>query len=466
MTTTIGTGGRGVVAALVPNVTPASSAGQRRRQLAEAYPVLTFEAAWLIHAVLGPGLPNAYEVESLVRVSRHEGTEAAVRRMERSRRAPGSIRIVTDAVLIHVHDTATTTLITGVQRVAREVGVRWSRETDAMLVGWSTSRRRLVRLDAEGFRARRRTRLSREAVVPWRARYVLPETVVETSRTLRIHALAAYGGSVTAMIGHDAIPLTTAETTGPGMPGAFAKYLAAGSRMQLVAATSGASATEFGGWRRMLSSAGLTGPRIQVVGLPVTPLVASRADEARACTLFTPDDLPLVLCVGSHEPRKNHVAVLHAAELRWRAGDRFRLLFAGSAGWAGDSALAAIDAARTAGRDVSSVAGLSDSELAWAYRLATFTVFPSINEGFGLPVAESLAAGTPVITSSFGSMAEIAARGGAVLVDPRDDHAIAAAIGRLLGQPKLLAKLAAQAVAGPPRDWDDYARELWQLIVE
>ena len=63
------------------------------------------------------------------------------------------------------------------------------------------------------------------------------------------------------------------------------------------------------------------------------------------------------------------------------------------------------------GRPVESLSAADDDLLWGAYRLARFTVFPSINEGFGLPVAESLGLGTPVITSNFGSMREIAEAG-------------------------------------------------------
>ncbi len=80
-------------------------------------------------------------------------------------------------------------------------------------------------------------------------------------------------------------------------------------------------------------------------------------------------------------------------------------------------------------------------------------------------MAESLALGTPVITSEYGSMAEIAAGGGALTVDPRDDHAIADAMRDLLTDDALLAQLESQARARPSRTWDDYARETWSVLV-
>jgi hypothetical protein len=61
-------------------------------------------------------------------------------------------------------------------------------------------------------------------------------------------------------------------------------------------------------------------------------------------------------------------------------------------------------------------------------------------------------------------MAEIAADGGALLVDPRDDHDIAAAMRTLLTDDAVHAELRAQAVARPPRSWDDYARDVWGTL--
>jgi glycosyltransferase involved in cell wall biosynthesis len=170
--------------------------------------------------------------------------------------------------------------------------------------------------------------------------------------------------------------------------------------------------------------------------------------------------------VGDHQPRKNHLAVLHAAELLWREGGQFSLSFIGGVSWGSDAFRRRLAELQRAGRPVDSQVSLPDG-LVWAgYRLARCTVFPSLNEGFGLPVAESLAAGTPAITSDFGSMLEIATDGGALTVDPYDDHAIAAAIGTLLLDDVVHDRLCTEALNRPVRTWDDYAREVWGLLVE
>jgi glycosyltransferase involved in cell wall biosynthesis len=109
---------------------------------------------------------------------------------------------------------------------------------------------------------------------------------------------------------------------------------------------------------------------------------------------------------------------------------------------------------------------VTDTELWAAYRIARFTVFPSLLEGFGLPIAESLASGTPVITSSYGSMAEIAAGGGALLVDPRNVDELETEMRRLLEDDDLLERLRKEARARDFGSWDAYANEVWEFFMQ
>ena len=109
---------------------------------------------------------------------------------------------------------------------------------------------------------------------------------------------------------------------------------------------------------------------------------------------------------------------------------------------------------------------LSEAELVAAYREARFSVFVSTHEGYGLPVAESLAFGTPVITGDYGSTREISRDGGAVLVNPRDDDHLVAAMRELLLDDDRLQELLTEIDARPARSWDDYAREVWDVLVD
>jgi glycosyltransferase involved in cell wall biosynthesis len=80
-------------------------------------------------------------------------------------------------------------------------------------------------------------------------------------------------------------------------------------------------------------------------------------------------------------------------------------------------------------------------------------------------VAESLAAETPVITSDFGSMRELAAAGGALTIDPHDDAALVTAMRTLLTDAGELERLRLQIADRPLREWDDYAAELWAALI-
>ncbi|WBU37784.1 glycosyltransferase [Homoserinibacter sp. YIM 151385] len=470
----LGTGTAALVRALLPGEEPAGTDAARLEQLAAALPQPDAAQSWLLLAVLDRRLPRSEEVDAFRRQARHDGLRAAAATVLAGRRHPARwldppVQVLADAVLVDVHDTASSTLATGVQRLARAIGDRWL-ERGVQLVGWNSARSALVRVDHGAWReGRRRGALGRAPVVPWGGAYVLTEVVGEGERSARIQALARCSGARTMLVGADAIPLTAAETTGSRMPGVFAKYLAAAAHMDVVAAISGAAAAEYRGWRAMLPAAGIPGP--EVVEVPIAEELGELDPSARfpAELRFVVHDeegaLPLVLCVGSHEPRKNHQAVLHAAELLWREGRRFSLAFVGGNAWRSEAFRARLLELREAGRPVAAHRGVPDAELRWAYRLARLTVFPSLDEGFGLPVAESLAAGTPVVTTRYGSTAEIAAEGGCVLVDPRDDRDLAAGIRGLLADDALLARLRTEAAARPPRTWDDYALRLWSTLM-
>ena len=130
--------------------------------------------------------------------------------------------------------------------------------------------------------------------------------------------------------------------------------------------------------------------------------------------MFSPDgpaaDGDYVLAVGTLEPRKNLAAAVEAARLA-----KVELRVAGAAGWGG----VAVEGW---------VGEPSDGELAALMRGARCLVYPSLYEGFGLPILEAMACGTPVVTSRGGATEEVAG-GAAVLVDPHDSTAIAIGIG-------------------------------------
>jgi glycosyltransferase involved in cell wall biosynthesis len=199
--------------------------------------------------------------------------------------------------------------------------------------------------------------------------------------------------------------------------------------------------------------------------LPTVALEISSVDLESARCDFDVSILPVVVVVGSHEPRKNHLAVLEAAESMWRSGQLFDLIFAGGSSWGGSMFDNYLQELAAQGFPVRVYERVEERSLWALYRLAHFSVFPSLLEGYGLPVAESLASGTPVISSNHGSMAEIGRGGGAVLVDPRDSAALASAMTSLLVDNDLRNRLAGEARARVFPTWDQYSDSLWADLV-
>ena len=140
-----------------------------------------------------------------------------------------------------------------------------------------------------------------------------------------------------------------------------------------------------------------------------------------------------VLAVGTLEPRKNLGRLAQAAG---RAGIELRVV--GERGWGGIEADG--DGVRWLGR-------VSDDELARLYRGALCVAYPSVYEGFGLPVLEAMACGAPVVTSRAGSTAEVAGDA-AVLVDPLDTAEIAAGIEQAVARRDELAARGLERAAG------------------
>jgi len=432
--------------------------------------------AWLTVAALSGQLPDDRTVTAVCRAAEFSGAkpifEAIVASTtELANRRP--LRILTRTVLVDVQHTANTDLATGIQRVARETARRWNDKHDCTMVAWTEdfagmrtlTPREHARMTGEPLPPVRAPEPPRTIVVPWNSTYVVPELAADPERTRRLLALARHTPNRTGAIGFDCVPITSAETSSTGFPGFFANYLAAVRHFDHITTISEAAATEYTGWRSMLAAIGLHGPEIQPILLPAEAPLPNDAAIDRARRRFVVAGMPMVLCVGTHEPRKNHLAVLHAAEVLWREGLRFSLTFVGGHSWNSDRFRSRLAALQEAGRPVETASGIDD-ELLWAaYRVARCTVFPSLSEGFGLPVAESLAAGTPVITSAFGSMKEIAADGGALLVDPRDDESITTALRTMLADDAVHKDLSAAALGRPVRTWDEYASDTWDYLV-
>ncbi len=145
-----------------------------------------------------------------------------------------------------------------------------------------------------------------------------------------------------------------------------------------------------------------------------------------------------VLFVGTVEPRKNLARLVSAWKLL-DAGARsgVRLIVVGATGWLVDALVGHLKATDT----IEFRGHVDDVELAGLLQGAMAFVYPSLYEGFGLPVVEAMSLGIPVLTSNIGATREVA-EGAAILVDPTSEEDIRAGLATLIGDPGLRQSLA------------------------
>lgn len=151
------------------------------------------------------------------------------------------------------------------------------------------------------------------------------------------------------------------------------------------------------------------------------------------------EDGRYLLSVGTLETRKNVHRLLDAFARCRATGLDAKLVFAGRLGHGSEMLQARLRLQHLAGA-VEIVSDCSDARLRSLYRGAVALLFPSLEEGFGLPILEAMHLGTPVLTSSVSATAEVAGDA-ALLIDPTDTDALVDGITRLCGDPQLCAAL-------------------------
>ena len=193
---------------------------------------------------------------------------------------------------------------------------------------------------------------------------------------------------------------------------------------------------------------GLPDEQIEVIHLAPDPYFhrTERADLQHAVAERLGIERPYVLAVGSLEPRKNLVGLIEGMRrLPAEQRDRLALVVAGPPGWRNEEIH---DRLRRAQSELSicQVGCVSREDLNVLYSFAEVFVYPSLSEGFGLPVVEAMACGAPVVTSNCSSLPEVAGRA-ALLVDPTDPDAIGEAIARVVSDEATRDDLRARSLA-------------------
>jgi glycosyltransferase involved in cell wall biosynthesis len=294
---------------------------------------------------------------------------------------------------------------------------------------------------------------------------LLPGSTWAQPALMRFAARSRQRGCTVVSFIHDVLPATHPQFFTTGHARRFARFLAASpaftSRFVCTSAATRAAL------QAILAAKACAAP-IDVVPLAHEFLGFPRGDRtavARPPVEQAVGDRGFVLCVGTIEVRKNGARLLRAwSSVLDALGPRApRLVFAGRRGWKiedFDAAWAADPRLRDA---VGFVEAANDHDLAWLYERCLFTVFPSLAEGWGLPVGEAAWFGRFGIASSRTSIPEV---GGPACdyVDPEDVAGLAAAIRRAIEEPGYRAEREREVAALDLRTWSDVAHDLEAVL--
>jgi glycosyltransferase involved in cell wall biosynthesis len=197
--------------------------------------------------------------------------------------------------------------------------------------------------------------------------------------------------------------------------------------------------------RDIVERLGVSPEKVRVVYPAIDERFRPVADLARLSAFRREHDLPerFLLYLGTLEPRKNLLALLEAyATLRARDDTAPPLVLAGARGWYYQDLFARV---RTLGleRAITFAGYVRDEDQPLWYASAELFIYPSLFEGFGLPVAEALACGAPVVTTNVSSLPE-AAGDVAMLADPHQPEALARAMQQVLSSDETRRQMAAR----------------------
>ena len=208
-------------------------------------------------------------------------------------------------------------------------------------------------------------------------------------------------------------------------------------------------------------------PLVPIVPVPLAHRLAEAPPAAPAWTrqIASLRDRPFVLCVGTIEPRKNQMLLLRVWEALLDQGlEPPLLVIAGKRGWLTDQFDAELEWSTALRKRVRVMSDLSDAEIETLYTQCLFTAFPSLAEGWGLPVGESLARGRVCVCSDRDSMPEVGGAA-AITIDPLDVPAATAVFRRLIFTPGALLE-AEQTLRENfrPRGWPEVTEAMFTAL--
>ena len=383
-------------------------------------------------------------------------------------------------IYLFVGHTVSLPINTGVQRVVRELASSMvARHEQVRFVKWSESLRQCVLIDAT----------ERDHLAQWngpavgpqeRAFYkqahgahgafskhsraehhwlVVPEVTHQlsglVSQATMLIDWAREWGLRTGFLFYDAIPLLRDEYK--SISAAHAEYMRQLFLADCVWPITQWSADSLSGfWHRELLADAASMPPVVVIRLPGTGLADGRPPNQPRASESLP---PTILCVGSIEHRKQQFE-LAAWFINYKLrhpGSPWQLKFVGNINRENREAFQRLLVSESS---LHFLEAASDEQLCQSYSESAFTVYPSVEEGFGLPILESLAFGKPCVCASFGAMGEVAAGGGCLTVDTQNQKLLGDAIESLMADPSAIERLTAEAIRRTGSTWAEYADAL------
>ena len=260
-----------------------------------------------------------------------------------------------------------------------------------------------------------------------------------------------------AAIFHDAIPLKHPHITWPQSVARHPGYMKLLARFDRVWAVSHASREELQGFWRWQ---GIERP-------PSVDVLALGADFSGAPRVVAPSSpvVPSILCVGILEPRKNQAFLLDVCEELWREGLAFELHVVGRVNpHFGKPIVARIKSLQKKSPGLHFHLAASDATVARLYARARASAFPTIAEGCGLPLLESLWMGVPCVCSDLPVLRENADGGGCLPVALNDRSEWRAALRRILTDDALQARLRGEATTRALPTWDEAGAHLRRVL--
>jgi len=278
-----------------------------------------------------------------------------------------------------------------------------------------------------------------------------PWAAVQAARSAGVHIAA---------IVYDIIPVTHAQFFAPSSREKFTAALPLLLRnADTFLCISAYTQAQLQAYHAAQPNAATLGPKFFcnfTLGVELDHLVSETQARTKIGSVFSPAR-PVYLAVGTLEPRKNHAYLLQVFQKLWDAGNNSALLIVGRVGWMCEELLETIQRHPGLGQQLFFMDDVGDAELDYCYVHARALLFPSLVEGFGLPIIEALRRGLPVFASDIPVFREV---GGEYLV--YFDPATPASLAGLLQEYEASGTYPAR----PPVDfnWPDWAQSTTELL--